>query len=88
MSIFWWDKVAFENQRRVMESDAGDKRLATTGFAEISISGFEVKKAALHTRHDVVLVASQLSSINLQLQWIRWLLILAIFALVYMAIKA
>ncbi len=89
MKIFWWDKIAFESQRLLMESDSGDKRLAEQGiFPEIPISDFEAKKAALHTRHDMVLIASLLSSINLQLQWIRWILIIAVISVIYIALKA
>ena len=78
MKHFWWDKMAIEMQRRLIESDAGDKRLADTGWQEIPITGFEVKKAILHNRHDIVMVISLLSSVNLQLSWIKWLLVILI----------
>jgi hypothetical protein len=88
MKLQWWDKRAIEWQKAVMESDAGDKKLQMLGLDEVPITSFEVKKAILHTRHDMVLLWSSVSSVNAQLQSIKRLLIIVVALLAYLAIRS
>ena len=83
--LAWWDHRAVELQNGVMASDERDN--AAPGF-EVPVTSFQVRKAILHTRHDIVLLWSSLSSVNAQLQTIKRLLIAVVVLLAYLAIRA
>lgn len=84
----WWDQRAIDMQRAVIDSDARDKDDGLTGLPEVPVTSFEVRKAILHTRHDMVLLWSCLSSVNAQLQTIKRLLVVVAILLAYLAIRA
>jgi len=63
-----WDRQAAELQRRIIESDHDRSKWAPP------VTAAQVKLAILHTRHDMVMLVSYLSSANAQLRTIRRLL--------------
>lgn len=84
--LTWWDYRAVKLQEEVIASDQVDK--AGLSGPEVPVTAFDVRKAILHTRHDIVLLWSSLSSVNAQLQTIKRLLIAVVVLLAYLAIRA
>ncbi len=83
--LTWWDYKAVKLQEDLIASDERDN--AAPGF-EVPVTSFQVRKAILHTRHDIVLLWSSLSSVNAQLQTIKRLLIAVVVLLAYLASRA
>ncbi|MCA3263388.1 MAG: hypothetical protein ING44_15695 [Telmatospirillum sp.] len=61
---------------RLQDRVAIDERFQTEDIDEI-----EVRRAIVHARQDIVLVVSHLSSLNSQIQQLRWMLYAAFSAL-------
>ncbi len=87
MKMPWWEQRAIALQQEVIAADERDKMAGLSGIYEVPVTSFEVRKAILHTRHDMVLLWSSISSANSQLQSIKRLLIAVVVLLAYLAIR-
>lgn len=63
----WWDAKAARLQDSVRASE-----IRSADFSQYGDD--DVARAVVHTRRDVVLIVSHLSSLNSQLRIIKWLL--------------
>jgi len=75
---WWWDKQAEDVQSSVRGVESGNPP---------PYSAARTRMAVVHTREDVVLLVSNLSSANLHLAWIIKLLIAILVALVVIAFE-
>jgi len=63
----WWSKRASNLQLAVRESEAA--------YSHVNIyEEDEIRRAIVHTRQDIILLASYLDSLNSQMRSVRWLL--------------
>ena len=74
----WWDKQAIDVQSSVRGVESG---------IPPPYSAPKTRMAVIHTREDVVLLVSHLSSANLQLPWIVKLLMALLVILVVIAFE-
>jgi hypothetical protein len=74
--VEWWDKKAADLQRMSF----GD-------YPTESGNNDDFYKLLLHTRQDVILIYSVLSSLNKQISGVRTLLMLILLVLIFIAIK-
>jgi len=74
----WWDQKA----ARLQQSVRADER---EGYSDFSDS--DIKRSVVHAREDIVLLVSQLSSVNRQLRAIKVTLLLLLVVLIYIAIR-
>jgi len=74
----WWDQKA----ARLQQSVRADER---EGYSDFSDS--DIKRSVVHAREDIVLLVSQLSSVNRQLRAIKVTLLLLLVILIYIAIR-
>lgn len=76
----WWDDKAARLQASV--------RSAERDMPEIDMyEDQEIKRAVLHTREDIVMVLSLLSSLNGQIRTVQWLLAVIVALLAYAAFR-
>ena len=71
----WWDKNAAGLQQMVRESESKNS---------LDYADDEVRRAIVHAREDIVLIVSNLSSLNKQLRTVRLLLWVLTTAIIWM----
>jgi hypothetical protein len=76
----WWDEKAKHLRQGVRHDEAGLD--SSHVFTED-----EVRKATVHSREDMVLIVSYLSSANRQLAIIRWVLIVLTIVVIMIGLK-
>lgn len=74
----WWDQKA----TRLQQSVRADEREMDGDFSDS-----DLKRSVVHAREDIVLLVSQLSSVNRQLRAIKVTLLLLLVVLIYIAIR-
>lgn len=79
MGVPWWDRKALDLGHSVRADERKQE--------DATYSSREVRMAVVHTREDVILLASLLSSVNRQLSWIVALLAIILATLGYIAIR-
>ena len=76
----WWDERAGKLQTSVRAAEI--ERPDVDYFDE-----HDIKRAIIHSREDLVLIYSQLSSLNAQISCTKWLLVLIAALLSYATLK-
>ena len=82
LDLPWWDARAVRLQNAIVQRDA------LTEQDTPSVTGAQVRRAILHTRHDMVLLWVSLSSANAQLRTIRRLLVAVVIILGLIAVTS
>ena len=74
----WWDAKAYEMHLSVVDGELD---------REEEIDDERLRRAILYARQDIVLVVSQLSSANRQLQTIKFTLFALVAVLIFVVVK-
>ncbi len=76
----WWDDKAAALHERIIYRTLSDHDRDAYDEEQVRI-------AVVHTRQDIVLLASQLSSLNRQVWTVKWLLVAVVVVLAAIAYK-